>query len=57
MDGSAARARSRICGDVADHTGGYYFNMNSHEPADYAKKSDVAERLWQASEALTGMAR
>lgn len=41
--------------NVADQTGGYYFNMASHEPASYAKKSKVAERLWEVSEKLTEM--
>ena len=40
--------------DVADETGGYYFNMKSHEPSGHAKKAGVAERLWQVSETLTG---
>ena len=43
--------------DVADRTGGYYFDMKPHEPGVYAKKLDVAERLWQASEELTGTTR
>ena len=42
--------------DVANQTGGYYFNMTPHEPIAYAKKPNVAERLWQASETLTGVA-
>jgi retinol dehydrogenase-12 len=39
--------------EVADHTGGYYFNMRTHVPAHSARKPNVAKRLWSASEALT----
>jgi NAD(P)-dependent dehydrogenase (short-subunit alcohol dehydrogenase family) len=39
--------------DVADQTGGYYFNMRTHVPADSAREPNVAKRLWSASEALT----
>ena len=39
--------------DVADQTGGYYFNMKTHAPANSARKPNVAKRLWSASEALT----
>jgi retinol dehydrogenase-12 len=40
--------------EVADQTGGYYFNMKTHTPAGAARKSGVAKKLWTASEALTG---
>ena len=40
---------------VGDQTGGYYFDMKSHEPAASAKKPAISEKLWKASEALTGV--
>ncbi len=43
--------------DVADQTGGYYFDMRPHEPSGDARKADVAERLWQVSESLTSATR
>ena len=43
--------------DVADQTGGYYCDMKSHQPGAGARKADVAERLWKASETLTGITR
>jgi len=43
--------------NVADETGGYYFDMKSHRPSDDANTPGVAERLWKASEELTDMAQ
>jgi retinol dehydrogenase-12 len=39
--------------NVADQTGGYYFNRKLVRPSAFARDAAVARRLWQASEALT----
>ena len=43
--------------EVSGETGDYYFNMKNHKPAASAKKPAVSEKLWKASEALTGLAQ
>ncbi|MFP6655675.1 MAG: SDR family NAD(P)-dependent oxidoreductase [Myxococcota bacterium] len=39
--------------NVADQTGGYYFNMKQRQLRSFARDAELAERLWQASESLT----
>ena len=42
--------------DVADATGGYYVKNQVREPSKAAKDDATAQRLWQLSEELTGLA-
>ncbi len=43
--------------DVAGKTGGYYSNRKKVAPAPFAQSDADASRLWEISEAMTGLAR
>jgi hypothetical protein len=40
---------------VAGATGGYYVKSQQREPSPAARDDATARRLWQLSEALTGL--
>ena len=42
--------------DVAARTGGYYVKRQLREPSAAARDDDLARRLWEVSERLTGLA-
>ena len=39
-------------GDIADVTGGYFYDCRQVEPSDAAQDDELARRLWQLTEEL-----